>query len=139
MFLSEDDYKTLIDRRVLDIVQQSDEIARAKAESMAVEEISGYLRTRYDVNKIFTSQGAERNSVIVMILIDITLYHLSSWLPARMSGEVRKERYDAAIKWLSGVQKGTIQPSLPTIDTDTDTDTGNPVKWGSATKNSYDY
>ena len=30
-----------------------------------------------------------------------------------MGSEIRKERYDRAIKWLEGVQAGRIVPDLP--------------------------
>ena len=43
--------------------------------------------------------------------------------PQKMGMEIRKERYERAIKWLEGVQAGKIVPDLP-LATDED---GNPV------------
>ena len=48
-----------------------------------------------------------------MFMADVTLYHLSASLPQKMGSEIRKERYDRAIKWLEGVQSGKIVPDIP--------------------------
>lgn len=105
---------------------------------MAIEEVSGYLRSRYDVKKIFAATGSERNQIIVLRTSDVALYHLSAWLPNKMGHEIRKERYELALKWLEGVQAGKIIPDLPTVTgEDGEEDMNNPVKWGSGTQNTY--
>ena len=48
---------------------------------------------------------------------------MAASLPQKMGTEIRKERYDRAIKWLEGVQSGKIVPDLP-VSTDEE---GNPV------------
>ena len=48
-----------------------------------------------------------------MYVCDMALYHMVSAMPQRMGYEIRKERYDRAIKWLEGVQAGKIVPDLP--------------------------
>lgn len=137
MFLTEDDY-IVASSTALGVLQQSSEDKRNTAERMAVEEVSGYLRSRYDVKKIFAATGNERNDVVVMRTCDVALYHLSSWLPNRMGHEIRKERYELALKWLEGVQTGKITPDLPTVDgEDGEEDVNNPMKWGSEKKNTY--
>ena len=96
---------------------------RANAETEAVEEISGYLRPKYDTSAIFSAVGTERNRLVVMYTCDIALYHMAASAPQKMGMEIRKERYERAIKWLEGVQAGKIVPDLPlAIDED-----GNPV------------
>ena len=135
MFLTEDDY-IVASSTALGVLQQSSEDKRNTAERMAVEEVSGYLRSRYDVKKIFAATGDERNDVVVMRTCDVALYHLSSWLPNRMGHEIRKERYELALKWLEGVQAGKITPDLPTVaGEDGEEDVNNPMKWGSEKKN----
>lgn len=137
MFLTEDDY-IVASSTALGVLQQSSEDKRNTAERMAVEEVSGYLRSRYDVKKIFAATGGERNDVVVMRTCDVALYHLSSWLPNRMGHEIRKERYELALKWLEGVQVGKITPDLPTVaGEDGEEDVNNPMKWGSEKKNTY--
>lgn len=137
MFLTEEDY-IVASSTALSVLQQSSEENRERAERMAIEEVSGYLRSRYDVEKVFAATGAERNDLVVMRTCDVALYHLSSWLPNKMGHDIRKERYDLAVKWLDGVQAGKITPDLPTVTgEDGEEDINNPMKWGSEKKNVY--
>ena len=136
MFLNNLDYQVMIGQRAFDLIQQSDEENRRRAEEMAREEMAGYLRPRYDVERIFARRGEQRNMQIVMFLCDITLYHLASWLPQKMGYEVREIRYRRAIEWLQGVQSGKIVPDLDTPD---DPDNSQPynLKWGSEQHSNY--
>ena len=36
-----------------------------------------------------------------------------SAMPQKMGSDIRKERYERAVKWLEGVQSGKIVPDLP--------------------------
>ena len=57
---------------------------------------------------------------------DIALYHMVSAMPQKLGSEIRKERYERAVKWLEGVQAGKIVPDLPAaLDTQ-----GEPVSTG---------
>ena len=53
---------------------------------------------------------------------------------ARMGAEVRKERYERAIKWLESVQSGKIVPDLPLTSNEEDGTTGIPLLCGSEVK-----
>ena len=130
MFITTEDYKVVIGESSLTVVTQADSENRHKAEKEAIEEISGYLRPKYDVNVIFAATGADRNSYLVMIACDVALYHLFTSLNAKMGLDTRRERYECAIKWLEGVQKGTIVPNLP-IATDEYGEPANPLHYGS--------
>lgn len=137
MFLTEEDY-IVASNTALSVLQQCSQDKRETAERMAVEEVSGYLRSRYDVKKIFAATGNGRNSVVVLRTCDVALYHLSAWLPNKMGHEIRLERYELALKWLEGVQAGKITPDLPTVTgEDGEEDVNNPVKWGSGKSNTY--
>ncbi|MFI3322441.1 MAG: phage protein Gp36 family protein [Rikenellaceae bacterium] len=139
MFLTENDY-IVASADALKILQQSTEEKREIAEKMAIEEIASYLRSRYDTDKIFSSTGDERSSVIVMYACDVTLYHLNSWLAMKMGHDIRKERYERALKWLDGVQAGRIIPALPTVTGDDGKeDINNSFKWGSEKKQGYNW
>lgn len=140
MFLSDNDYTVSIGAKALEVIQQADVTNRQKAEMMAIEEISGYLRGRYDVDAIFSAADDKKNAAIVMYMADITLYHLSASQPQKMGVEIRKERYDRAIKWLEGVMSGKIMPDLPTpTAADGSTDANNPIRFGLGQKNQYDW
>lgn len=113
MFITDEDYKVVIGDTALKVISQTDEANRNNAEAEAQEEISGYLRPKYDCSAIFSAVGSERNRQIVMYTCDIALYHMVSAMPQKMGSEIRKERYERAIKWLEGVQAGKIIPDLP--------------------------
>lgn len=113
MFITEEDYKVVIGDAALKVVSQTSSENRSNAELEAMEEIAGYLRPKYDTNAIFSAEGMARNKLIVMHTADIALYHMVSAMPQKMGSEVRKERYERAVKWLEGVQSGRIIPDLP--------------------------
>lgn len=116
MFINDEDYKVVIGDAALKVVSQASKENRDNAEFEAIEEISGYLRPVYDCNAIFSAEGKARNRLIVMYTADIALYHLAASLPQKMGMEIRKERYDRAIKWLEGVRAGKIIPDLPLME-----------------------
>lgn len=113
MFITDEDYTVVIGEDALKVTSRSSERNRTNAVIEAIEEISGYLRPAYDCEAIFSAEGDARNRLIVMRAADIALYHLASSLPQKMGIEIRKERYDRAIKWLEDVQAGIITPDLP--------------------------
>lgn len=113
MFIDTEDYKVVIGDAALKVVSQSSPENIANAEAEAIEEISGYLRPVYDTGAIFSATGNDRNRLIVMYTADIVLYHLTASQPQKMGSEIRKERYERAVKWLEGVQAGRIVPDLP--------------------------
>lgn len=116
MFLNEEDYKVVIGDDALKVLSRASLENRINAELEAIDEISGYLRPIYDCNAVFSARGPERNRSIVKYTADIALYALASSLPQKMGIEIRKERYERAIKWLEGVQARRIIPDLPTAD-----------------------
>ena len=117
-FLTTEDFKTVCDPQTLTVINQSDTANLDRAECYAIEEVSSYLRTRYDV----------------------ALYHLVSWLPKRIGFEIRETRYNQAIAWLKDVQSGKATPDLPTpTDPTTGQETSQPVRYGGWGKSEYQY
>lgn len=135
MFLTKSDYSCVCDAVTLDVLQQSDEETRQSAETYAIEEISSYLRARYDMSVAFAARGTDRNQQLVMMTADVALYHLIAKMPKRMGFEIREIRYNNVIKTLVDVHK-KLQMNLPTYTDPVtgETDTGNPVKFGSMPK-----
>ena len=87
MFLEDKDYKVVCTDEVLDIITQSDPENRIRAELSAQEEAEGYLRSRYDTCKAFAQQGADRNPMLVRVVVSIALYYLGQSLPQYMGDE----------------------------------------------------
>ncbi|MDR1370928.1 MAG: DUF1320 domain-containing protein [Dysgonamonadaceae bacterium] len=139
MFLTIKDYKAVVDNKTLGVINQSDPENLERAEGYAIDEISSYLRSRYDVAKAFSETESNRNRQLVMYTCDVALYHLIAWMPQRIGFEIREIRYKRAIEWLESVQAGKASPDLPLLTDDSGNDIGNPVKWGSWGKNTYDY
>ena len=99
-----------------------------------------YLRTRYDVDTAFSRTGDQRNGYLVMIVADVALYHLVSWLPKRIGFDIRETRYNQAIAWLKDVQSGKATPDLPVpTDPSTGEETSQPVRYGGWSKSEYQY
>jgi phage gp36-like protein len=111
---------------------------------MALDEVRSYMRTKNRIDQEFSKTGDDRNDYLVLIVIDVSLYHLYSMLAPRMGIEIKKDRYDYAIKWLKEVRDGKADPGIPSIDdpeengTDpvTDPDYFNTVRYGKTTNNS---
>jgi phage gp36-like protein len=123
MFLTDNDFKVVIGDNALKVISQTSPENLTLAINEAIEEISGYLRPAFNTDAVFAAQGSDRNNLIVMYTVDIAIYHLIASQPQKFGADVRKERYERAIKWLEGVQAGKIVPDLPTPDADSD---GNP-------------
>lgn len=137
MFITDEDYKVVIGEQALKVVSQVSQENRANAETEAQEEIASYLRPKYDTDAIFaTVPGAsasgkdQRNKLIVMYTCDIALYHMAASTPSKMGMEIRKERYERAIKWLEGVQAGKIVPDLPLATDEEGNPLGFPMVYG---------
>ena len=131
MFIQESDYKVVIGETALKVVTQADQETRANAELEAVEEISGYLRPKYDCRAIFEAVGENRNRQILMYACDIALYHMAASLPNKMGMEIRKERYERAIEWLKQVQSGVVIPDLPEATTESGESAAPSIRYGS--------
>ncbi|MBQ5893559.1 MAG: DUF1320 domain-containing protein [Rikenellaceae bacterium] len=118
-FINDNDYHVVIGENSLKVISQVSADIRSAAELQAQAEIAGYLNPKYDTTAIFNPENT-RHPLIVMYTCDIALYHMSAAMPGKMGSEVRKERYDRAIRWLEGVANGKIVPTgLPLATTTT--------------------
>lgn len=117
-FLQPTDYNPQIRAAILSVVTNDDTDSLHLAEQFAQEEMESYLRTRYDVGVIFdlNQQISDRKKIIVMYLIDITLYHLHTNLTPDNIPDIRETRYKRAKDWLQKVADGKLSPDLPKID-----------------------
>ncbi|HEX8350430.1 MAG TPA: hypothetical protein VF598_10750, partial [Hymenobacter sp.] len=65
----------------------------------------------------FALAGSARNAQLVMIMVDVTLWHLLPRVTFRMVSEIRETRYKAALKWLELAQNAKSNPDLPRYPT----------------------
>ena len=135
MFLTDDDYKSLVKDDILDRITEATLTIRTNAERMAEAEMTGYLAVRYDATAIFAKTGDARNPQIIMHYIDVALYHLHSRINPGQVPALRVDRYNEAKKWLEMVAAGSLKPALDEIsDSDDDgVSDGNVILSGSRT------
>ena len=121
-FITLDDYDASIHREILDALLRHDSDVQDSAiieicEDRAIEEMRGYMDKFYDCDAIFNATGTSRNQLVLMMALDIAIYHIfCQHNPYKMS-EVRKNRYDRAVEWLKAVAAGKVTianaPRLP--------------------------
>lgn len=140
IFLTIEDFNAVCDSQTLNVINQADTANLDRAERYAIEEVSSYLRSRYDTAATFATSANQRNGLLVMIVADVCLYHLIAWLPKRIGFEIRETRYKQALDWLRDVQAGKATPDLPLpVDPDTGQVTSQPVRYGGWDKSQYQY
>ena len=121
-FITLEDYDASIHREILDALLRHDSDIEDSAiieicEDRAIDEMRCYLSKFYDCDAIFSATGSDRNPLILMMAVDIAVYHIfCQHNPYKMS-EIRKERYNRAVEWLKAVAAANITidgaPRLP--------------------------
>lgn len=138
-FLNIDDYRGVCDGFEFQMITEDDD-ARSVAETAALEQISSYLRGRYDMTRAFALSGTDRNPMLIQCAVNITLWIMIHRQPQNMGHERRECLYNESIKWLRDIQAGKASPDLPLYTSpDGSTDLNNPVRFGSMSPNSYDW
>ena len=121
-FITLEDYDASIHREILDALLRHDSDMEDSAiieicEDRAIEEMRSYLDKFYDCTAIFGARGAERNQLVLMMALDIAIYHIFCQHNPYKISQVRKDRYDRAVEWLKAVAAGKITiadaPRLP--------------------------
>lgn len=117
IFINSTDYDASIHAEILDAVTRSDSSIIEICEDRAIAQMKGYLQARYDCNAIFNAIGADRNQLILMMAIDISLYHIFCAHNPQKLSQMRQDRYDRALEWLKKVSENKLSiadaPQLP--------------------------
>jgi phage gp36-like protein len=116
MFLSVPELYTHLYDEIVDNISRCDESIPLHCISAAISEAKGYLAARFDVPAIFDAEGEERNELLLIFVKDIAVWHFVNLGNTCTDLDLREKRYDRAIAWLKGVQKGDISPDLPLKD-----------------------
>lgn len=116
-FITTSDYNASIHAEILAAITRDDTIAVDICEDRAIQEMRGYLGVRYDCDALFAASGTARNQLVLMMAVDITVYHIFCIGNPQKLSQMRKDRYDRAVEWLKAVSKGAINidgaPLLP--------------------------
>lgn len=78
--------------------------------------------------------STSRNPYLIMILVDIVLYHLHSRISPNNIPKIRMDRYDEAMSWLKQVSKGEASLS-ECLKTDEEGEEIKSIPWGSKSRN----
>ena len=116
-FIDLKDYDASIHREILDSLTREDNAVVEICEDRAIAEMRCYLSRRYDCDKIFSATAGNRNQLVLMMAIDIAVYHIFCIHNPRNLSPVRKERYERAVEWMKAVAAEEISidgaPLLP--------------------------
>lgn len=116
-FINSEDYDASIHREILDSLTRNDDAIIEICEDRAIKDMRGYLSARYDVDAIFSAEGVDRNQLVLMMAVDIAVYHLFSIHNPQKMSQIRKDRYERAMEWLKQVAGFKIvidgAPKLP--------------------------
>lgn len=115
-FIQTSDYNASIHREILDAVTREDDAVVEICEDRAIEEMKSYLGGRYDCDAIFAARGKDRNVLVLMMAIDIAVYHIFTIHNPQKLSQVRVDRYNRAVEWLKAVSAGKISiPDAPPL------------------------
>ncbi len=116
-FIDLTDYDASIHAEILDALTRNDDTLVEICEDRAIAEARCYLSRRYDCDAIFNARGSDRNQLILMMVIDIAVYHVFCIHNPYKLSPIRKERYERAIEWLKMVAAEEVSidgvPLLP--------------------------
>lgn len=102
-FVQLSDYDASIHRDILDALVRDDEAVIEVCEDRAVAEMRCYLSKRYDCDALFSATGDGRNQLVLMMVIDIAVYHIFCIHNPQKLSQIRKERYERAVEWMKAV------------------------------------
>lgn len=116
-FVNIEDYDASVHREILDALVRDDESLVEICEDRAIAEMRCYLSKRYDCDAIFSASGTERNQLVLMMVIDIAVYHIFCIHNPQKLSQIRKDRYERAVEWMRAVADEEISidgvPLLP--------------------------
>ncbi len=116
-FVNIEDYDASVHREILDALVRDDQSLVEICEDRAIAEMRCYLSKRYDCDAIFSAAGEDRNQLILMMVIDIAVYHIFCIHNPQKLSQIRKDRYERAVEWMRAVADEEISiegvPLLP--------------------------
>lgn len=116
-FINLTDYDGSIHREILDALTREDNSIVEICEDRAIAEMRCYLNKRYDCDALFAAEGNQRNQLVLMMLLDISIYHIFCIHNPQKLSQLRKDRYERAVEWMKAVSAEKISidgaPLLP--------------------------
>jgi hypothetical protein len=124
-YLTKDDLISHLKAEVIDFITEADDDIVNEAIAAAIEEAKGYL-SDYDIDTIFSAEGADRNSIVLLYTKDLAVWHFINLGNPNIEIAFRETRYKLAVEWLEKVQSRKTNPAIPLRPTLPD---GSPFQW----------
>lgn len=115
------------------LTRHDDEVITENIER-AEDEVKAYLNGRYDVTTDFGKAGAERNKLLLRIVVTIALYYIYQAHNPRKLTQVMVDEFNRYIEMLEGIQAGRVNPvglTPASTQSGNTASSGMPVQWGS--------
>jgi hypothetical protein len=117
-FIKPEDYDASIHAEILDRLTRSDESIVEICEDRAIAEMRSSGGALSAVDPMSPAAGHDRHPLVLMMAIDITVYHLFSIHNPQKISQVRVDRYERAVEWLKQVAKRQVSvDGAPVLDT----------------------
>lgn len=113
-YITVDEIKTHLYEEQVDVITGGDNTILQSAIDAAISEAKGYLRA-FDTATEFCKTGNARNSLLIIFLKDIAVWHFVNICNVNTDLGLRMERYKRAVDWLKAVQKGDVVPDLEAL------------------------
>jgi len=107
-FITIPDYDARIHNEILNALVRDDEAIIEILEDQTIALMRSYLNNRYDCEAIFSATGSDRNNLILMMALDITVYNIFCVHNPQKISQVTKDRYERAMEWLKEVNVGKV-------------------------------
>ena len=115
MYISPTEITTHLGVEQIEAISDGDETMLTAAIDAATQEAKSYLKA-YNIADELAKTGTERNTLLVIFIKDIAVWHFINICHVNTSLELRQDRYERAIAWLKSVQKGEVLPDLPSFE-----------------------
>ena len=116
-FINIEDYDARIHRDILDALVREDVTIVEIIEDQSISLMRSYLSNRYDCDKIFSATENDRNPLVLMMALDITVYNIFKIHNPQKMSQVTKDAFERAMTWLKEVNRGHVSidgvPLLP--------------------------
>jgi phage gp36-like protein len=137
MYIIPDEITTHLGADSIELISDGDETMLQAAIDGAMVEAKSYLAA-FDIAIEFakskpapidpdadpapTPEADTRNPLLIIFIKDIAVWHFVNICNVNTSMAIREDRYNRAVAWLKGVQRGELVPDLPALSVEQKTD-----------------
>ncbi|MCL2290838.1 MAG: DUF1320 domain-containing protein [Bacteroidetes bacterium] len=115
MFLQKEELKTVSTEEIINKIIGGDDDIVTNIINESIALMKGYMSRFYDVEEIFSREGAERHLATLKRLKDIVIYEIYE-RHTRNQNAVAARRYNEAMNWLEKLSTGELgDKTLPPV------------------------